>query len=178
MNKPTINSPRTVFLRGVVIVETQGVFLILCVWCWTLHWSKSSTSSISCKLYLHCSMWETSRAALLSWQVRLPLDKSCFICKAKRYLHTDTHTIRRISHVRKSIYRIYMYVWGHRRYSVSRTRDLGDIAKCYLVRLLLSCPGSGGKNFTINLKKRSLVSDREKKKKQKETCRVKDVEGK
>lgn len=34
----------------------------------------------------------------------------------------------------------------------------------YLVSPLLSCPGSVGKNFTINLKKRSLVSDREKKK--------------
>lgn len=35
---------------------------------------------------------------------------------------------------------------------------------CYRVSPLLSCPGSGGKNFTINLKKRSLVSDREKNK--------------
>lgn len=45
----------------------------------------------------------------------------------------------------------------------------------YLVRPLLSWPGSGGKNLTINLKNRSFVSDGNKKTKQEKalfTCTV------
>lgn len=92
---------------------------------------------------LHCSMWETSRAALLSLQVRLPLDKSCLICKAKRYLCTHKT--------------VWVHLLWHFTYITSMLR-------LYLVRPLLSCPGSGGKNLTINLKNKSLVSDRGEKK--------------
>lgn len=91
-------------------------------------------------LCLHCNMWDTSRAALLSLQVRLPLHKSCFICRANRYLHT--HIIIRGG---------YVYIFN----------TCISSHQCYLVRPLFSWPGSGGKNFTINLKNRSLVSDGE-----------------
>lgn len=41
---------------------------------------------------------------------------------------------------------------------------ISSMLRLYLVRPLLSCPGSGGKNLTINLKNKSLVSDRGEKK--------------
>lgn len=64
------------------------------------------------------------------------------------YTHTYTHTI----------------YWLKRKLQYASDRN--PRIKCYLVSPLLSCPGSGGKNLTINLKKRSLVSDRDKQKEQ------------
>lgn len=54
-----------------------------------LWWRSLGANLQVSEIFLHCTMFDTSRAALLSLQVKWPQARSCLICRAKRYLWTE-----------------------------------------------------------------------------------------